>query len=143
MAQELKARKEMDPRFQWRLEDIFATGEAYEKAYAEAERAIAAMAGWQGRVKENPRQAILDADAISLRLDHLAAYALMHKDEDGADPERQARAMRFQTLGVKAGSAMAFLESSTFTTVTLSGTFTGSSATITPAPFSATSGAYR
>ena len=110
MAQELKARKEMDPRFQWRLEDIFATGEAYEKAYAEAERAIAAMAGWQGRVKENPRQAILDADAISLRLDHLAAYALMHKDEDGADPERQARAMRFQTLGVKAGSAMAFLD---------------------------------
>ena len=109
MARELKARKDMDPRRQWRLEDIFASEEAYEQAYAQAEQAVAAMAGWQGRVKENPRQAILDADALSLQMDHLAAYALMRKDEDSSDPARQARAMRFQNLGVKAGSAASFL----------------------------------
>ncbi len=109
MSQELKARKDMDPRWQWRLEDIFASEEAYEQAYAQAERAIEKMAGWQGRVKDDPRQAILDADALSLKMDHLAAYALMHKDEDSSDPVRQARAMRFQNLGVKAGSATAFL----------------------------------
>jgi oligoendopeptidase F len=68
------------------------------------------MAAWQGRVKENPRQAIMDADALALQLDHLAAYALMRKDEDGSDPERQGRAMRFQTLGAKAGSAVSFLD---------------------------------
>ena len=109
MGRELKARKDMDPRWQWRLEDIFASEEAYEQAYAQAEQAIAQVAGWQGRVKDDPRQAILDADALSLRMDRLAAYALMHKDEDSSDPVRQARAMRFQTLGVKAGSATAFL----------------------------------
>ena len=32
MAKELKNRKDMDPRWQWRLEDIFATEEAYEQA---------------------------------------------------------------------------------------------------------------
>ena len=109
MGKELKTRTEMDKKYQWRLEDIFATDEAYEQAYAQTEQAIKKMAGWQGRVAENPRQAILDADALSLRMDHLAAYALMHKDEDSSDSARQARAMRFQNLGVKAGSAMSFL----------------------------------
>ena len=110
MAKELKPRKDMDPRWQWRLQDIFPTEEAYEQAYAETENALRAMEAWQGRVAENPRQAIRDAEAISLQASRLAAYALMHKDEDGGDPQRQARAMRFQTLAVKAGSASAFLD---------------------------------
>ena len=110
MACELKTRNEMDKQYLWRLEDIFPTEAAYEQAYAQAEKAIESMAAWQGRVKENPRQAIMDADALALQLDHLAAYALMRKDEDGSDPERQGRAMRFQTLGAKAGSAVSFLD---------------------------------
>ena len=80
MAKELKNRQDMDPRWQWRLDHIFATEEAYEQAYAKAQKDIEKMASWQGRVSENPRQAILDADALALQLDHLAAYALMHKD---------------------------------------------------------------
>ena len=95
MAKELKNRKDMDPRWQWRLEDIFATEEAYEQAYEQAQADIGKMAAWQGRVKENPRQAIQDADRLELQFDHLAAYALMRKDEDSGDPERQARAAKF------------------------------------------------
>ncbi|MBR3019014.1 MAG: oligoendopeptidase F [Clostridia bacterium] len=109
MAKELKNRSEMDTRWQWRLEDIFATEEAYEQAYAQAQADIDKMAAWQGRVKENPRQAIRDADALELRFDHLAAYALMRKDEDSGDPARQARAARFQSLAVKAEAAASFL----------------------------------
>ena len=109
MAKELQNRKDMDPRWQWRLDHIFATDEAYEQAYSQAEQAIEAMAAWQGKVSENPRQAIRDADALELQLDHLAAYALMHKDEDSGDPERQARAAKFQSLAVKAGAAVSFL----------------------------------
>ncbi|MBR4537744.1 MAG: oligoendopeptidase F [Clostridia bacterium] len=109
MSKELKTRTEMDKKYQWRLEDIFASEEAYEQAYAQAEQAIENVAGWQGRARTNPRQAILDEDALSRQMDRLAAYALMHKDEDSSDPARQARAMRFQNLGIKAGSAASFL----------------------------------
>ena len=109
MPQELKPRAEMDPRWQWRLDHIFATEEAYDQACAQAEAQISRIAAWQGRVAENPRQAIRDADALGLMLDHLAAYALMHKDEDSADPARQARAAKFQALAVKADAATAFL----------------------------------
>ena len=110
MAQELKDRNEMDKRWQWHLEDIFPTEAAYEAAYAQAQQAVEHMAAWQGRVQENPRQAIRDADALNLRLDHLAAYALMHRDEDGSDPVRQTRAAKFQSLAIAAGSAVAFLD---------------------------------
>ena len=109
MAQEIKARKDMDPQWQWRLDDIFPTEEAYDQAYQRARQAIEAVRGWQGRVKDDPRQAIRDENDLSLLLDRLGAYALMHKDEDSGDPVRQARAARFQALAVAADSAAAFL----------------------------------
>ena len=109
MARELKNRSEMDARWQWRLEDIFPTEEAYDRAYEQAQADIGKVAAWQGRVKENPRQAVRDADALELLFDHLAAYALMRKDEDSGDPARQARAARFQSLAVKARAASSFL----------------------------------
>ncbi len=110
MATELKTRKDMDPRYQWRLDHIFATEQAYENAYAAAQAAIEHMASWQGKVASDPKEAILEADRLSLTLDHLAAYALMHKDEDSGDPERQSRAARFQSLAVKADAATSFLD---------------------------------
>ncbi|MBQ7655793.1 MAG: oligoendopeptidase F [Clostridia bacterium] len=106
----MKARKDMDPRYQWRLDHIFATEQAYENAYAAAQAAIEHMASWQGKVASDPKEAILEADRLSLTLDHLAAYALMHKDEDSGDPERQSRAARFQSLAVKADAATSFLD---------------------------------
>ncbi|MBR6184657.1 MAG: oligoendopeptidase F [Clostridia bacterium] len=110
MAQELKARQDMDPRWQWHLNDIFETEQAYEQAYEAAAAQIEEMAKWKGRVANDPRRAIREADSLEMQFDRLAAYALMRKDEDSADPRRQARAARFQSLMVKAGAAVSFLE---------------------------------
>ncbi|MBR5110188.1 MAG: oligoendopeptidase F [Clostridia bacterium] len=109
MAKELKNRNDMDPRWQWRLDHIFATEEAYEQAFARAQADIEKMAAWQGRVKDDPRRAVRDADRLEQQIDRLAAYALMRKDEDSGDPARQARAARFQSLAVKAEAASSFL----------------------------------
>ncbi|MBQ6803542.1 MAG: hypothetical protein IJP04_02695, partial [Clostridia bacterium] len=110
MAQQLKNRNEMDPRWQWRLDHIFETEEAFEAAMEAARSDVEKMKGWQGRVAENPRQAILDSHAISLQIERLMAYASMHKDEDSGDPVRQARAAKVQSLIVAASSAAAFLD---------------------------------
>lgn len=110
MPTELKSRNEMDPRWQWHLEHIFATEADYEAAYERAQAMAKALSARQGHVAEDPRQAIRDADALSLLMDHLGAYALMHRDEDGGDEQRQARAARFQSLAVQAGSAASFLD---------------------------------
>lgn len=109
MAQELKKREEMDSRYQWRLDHIFATEADFEAAFAQAQGLVEAYKGWQGKVKEDPRRAMRDESAISKLLSKLYAYALMHKDEDTGDSARQARAARVEALGVAAGSASAFL----------------------------------
>lgn len=110
MAHELKARGEMDPRWQWKLEHIFETEEAFEATMEEAKKDIEEMKKWQGRVHEDPRQAIRDSFNGSLKIERLMAYASMHKDEDSGDPVRQARAAKVQTLIVAASSASAFLD---------------------------------
>ena len=109
MAQELKPRNEMDARWQWHLEHIFATEEAYDQAFAQAKRQIEETRAFQGKVAQDPKGAIMAADALDCLLDRMAAYALMHKDEDGSDPVRQARAAKLESLLVEAQSAGAFL----------------------------------
>ena len=89
MAQELKKREEMDSRYQWRLDHIFATEADFEAAFAQAQGLVEAYKGWQGKVKEDPRQAMRDESVISQLLSKLYAYALMHKDEDTGDSARQ------------------------------------------------------
>ena len=110
MPREVKLRKDMDPRWQWRLDHIFSSDGAYEQAFAQAKEQIATFAAYQGKVAENPEAPIRAADRLSLLLDRLAAYALMHRDEDGSDPVRQARASRLESLMVEAAGAAAFLE---------------------------------
>ena len=110
MAQELRNRSEMDPRWQWDLTAIFENEAAVEAAFEQAKALIKIVAGWQGRVTEDPRQAIRDTYALYQSLDRIATYAAMHKDEDGSDPARQALYARMNSLYVAAGSAAAFLE---------------------------------
>lgn len=109
MAKELKNRNDMDPRWQWRLDHIFATEEAYEQAFAEAKRRIGEVASFQGRVGEDPKAAVTACNDLARLMDRMAAYAIMHKHEDGADPVRQARAAKLESLLVEGESAGAYL----------------------------------
>ena len=51
---EVKARKEMDPAYQWDFSHIFPTREAWEEAYAEAGEAVAAIAAVPGTLSASP-----------------------------------------------------------------------------------------
>ena len=63
-------RKDMNPEFMWDFSHIFATREDWEKAYTEAEEAIAALAGIAGTLCESAESlaAGLNAIYISTRL---------------------------------------------------------------------------
>ena len=54
----LKNRKDMDPRFQWKLSDIFETPEAWEAAYAKAKKAVEELGALEA---ELPRAVIEQA----------------------------------------------------------------------------------
>lgn len=106
-------RKEMDPRYFWKLEDIFPSNEAWEEEYTSATEKIDAVAAFYGRVAESAETlfALMEAgDKLGMSVEKLFTYARMRRDEDNGSAHYQAMVDRAMTLMVKAESATAFIE---------------------------------
>ncbi len=111
--QEIKARNEMDPAYQWDLSHIFKSREDWEAAYAECESRIpeiGALAGTLGESAETLAAASALIDEISLKLEYVGSYAFLMKAADGSDPVAQELEDRAMRLFVKFGMASAFIE---------------------------------
>ena len=110
MAQELKKRNEMDPRYQWKLTDIYADDQAFENDFAKIQEYVKEFARFQGHVAEDPKAAIRENFRVMRMLDKLYGFAFMKQDEDRGNNVYQALAARSMSLIVEAQSAAAFLE---------------------------------
>ena len=110
MAQELKKRNEMDPRYQWKLTDIYADDQAFENDFAKIQEYVKEFARFQGHVAEDPKAAIRESFRVMRMLDKLYGFAFMKQDEDRGNNVYQALAARSMSLIVEAQSAAAFLE---------------------------------
>ena len=109
---ELKARKDMDPAFQWDLGAVFADKAAWEKAYGEAEELISKVGALKGTLSESvdgmKRGLDLIAEA-SEKTERVYVYAMLLKSGDNGDPEYQAMQSRGISLYVKLETALSFL----------------------------------
>ena len=113
MAEILKSRKEMDPKFMWDFSHMFADKAAWEEAYKEAEEAIPAIAALQGKL-------CLSAEALKSGLDLIYSaqqklelvylYAMLHKSGDNGDPEYQEMVGKAINLIVAMSTVSAFIE---------------------------------
>lgn len=109
----LKPRKEMDPRFMWDFSHIFADHAAWEKAYAEAEKAVENAGSFKGRIASDAETLADGLDAIygaSEKVELVGVYAFLHKEADGSDPENQNMEARATGLSVKFGSLVSYCE---------------------------------
>ena len=109
MSKELKARAEMDPGYQWKLEDIYATPEAFEAELAEVGNLTAEIAGGRGHVAEDPGKYIRFYYGVMQRVEKLYAYAMMAHDSDGSNGTYTAWLGRVQTVAVSAEAAGSYL----------------------------------
>ncbi len=109
MSKELKARNEMDPQFQWKLEDIFATPQAFEDELAAVGGLTAGIAGGKGHVAEDPGKYIRMYFAVMSRIEKLFSYAMMAHDSDGSNGTYTAWLSRVQTVAVSTEAAGAYL----------------------------------
>ena len=110
MAIEVKKRSEIDPRFQWRLDHIFATPEDWEAAYAAAPALIESVAAWDGHVAEDPEKAVRTYfDAVEALIP-IRMYAFLSKEGDNSDPRAQAMSEKVQGLSTRFATAAAYLE---------------------------------
>ena len=109
MSKELKARAEMDPGYQWKLEDIYATPEAFEAELAEVGNLTAEIAGGRGHVAGDPGKYIRFYYGVMQRVEKLYAYAMMAHDSDGSNGTYTAWLGRVQTVAVSAEAAGSYL----------------------------------
>ena len=110
MASEIRTRDQIDPRYQWNLTHIFASDEAWEAALTELTAEAKRCADWNGRVAENPKQAIRDILSLDEKTDPIFWYANLQKETNNADEIAQAKMARVRTLGVELRTSVSFLE---------------------------------
>ena len=95
----------------WRLEDIFATDEMWEKEYAEVEEFAGKADSYKGTLS-NGGDALYTAltyrDTLSERLRRLYTYAHLKTDQDTTNSFYQAMDSRVKSLYVKVATALSF-----------------------------------
>src|SRR5947209_9666463 len=101
------------PERTWRLEDIYASVEAWEADAVALTPKIAALSGWAGRLREGS-EALLGVlrarDEIYALLARLYGYARLRAASDATAPENLELAARAGALYARVAEALAFFE---------------------------------
>jgi len=110
--QKAKQRSEIAQQDKWRIEDIYATDEAWEADYNECIRRAKEKCAYQGRLAESALilyQALKESDEADLLVEHVYVYAFMKYYEDTANAVYQEMSGRAQAAVTKLSEKYAFL----------------------------------
>ena len=111
--QTVRKRSEIPEQYRWRLEDIFATNDDWEKDFARSKRPSRKSATFAGKLGESPatlaRCLDLMFDTVE-RFERLIVYAFTRRDEDTTNPTYQELFDRAQRLAVELTTATSFVE---------------------------------
>ncbi len=112
MAEELKERCEMDPRYTWDLSDLYENDEAWEAAFATADEKIAALAAFAGKLNNaKDIRDYMDAEVqTGLLIEDLYSYANLRKCEDTRAEAAQKLDARAMSKYVQFVTAVSFAE---------------------------------
>ncbi|AIE59353.1 oligoendopeptidase F [Bacillus methanolicus] len=108
----LPARNEIPVEETWRLEDIFATDDEWEKEFEEVKKLIPGINRYKGKLGENADElynALTFQDQLLERLGKLYTYAHMRYDQDTTNSFYQGMDDRIKNLYSQAASALAFI----------------------------------
>lgn len=108
----LPTRAEIPAELKWKLEDIFATDEAFLQTLQELKDGKQRILDLRGTITSG--EALLHAlkvrDELRLLVDRTITYSFMRKDEDNANTKYQGFADQAAAMAVELNSAAAFLE---------------------------------
>ncbi|MBS8263107.1 oligoendopeptidase F [Mesobacillus boroniphilus] len=108
----LPARDEAATENTWRLEDIFANDEQWEKEFNEVKGLIPSVQEYQGKLGESAEQlytALQLQDKLLERLGRLYTYAHMRYDQDTTNSYYQGLDDRIKNLYSQAASGLAYI----------------------------------
>ncbi|HWR81766.1 MAG TPA: oligoendopeptidase F [Candidatus Deferrimicrobium sp.] len=105
-------RSDIDSRYKWKLDDIFATDQAWETSFASLKGGARLMDSFKGHLGDSA-QSLADClkltDSLSLINDNLFVYAYMKLDEDNRVSHYQEMADRVSALSSELEEAMSFI----------------------------------
>ncbi len=110
---ELKARKDMDPAYQWDLTPIYPSTEVWEAELLALTRETETAAALKGTLRVSAaglKQGLDTLFALDERLERCVIYAMLHKSADGGDEQYQAMSDRAESLANSYSAAVSFLE---------------------------------
>ncbi len=108
----LPSRNEVQEELTWRLEDIFANDEAWDKEYKEVKELLPSAEQFKGKLGDNAEklfEALTFQDEVAERLGKLYAYSHMRSDQDTTNSFYQGLDSRMNSLLAEMGSAFAYL----------------------------------
>ena len=108
----LPARSEIVVEDTWRLEDIFASDDTWEKEFQEVKALIPHVKDFEGKLGESARslyEALQFQDGLLERLGKLYAYSHMRYDQDTTNSFYQGLDDRMKSLYAQAASGLAFI----------------------------------
>ena len=111
--QKAKQRSEIAQQDKWRIEDIYATDEAWEADYNECIRRAKEKCVYQGRLAESAQilyQALKESDEADLLVEHVYVYAFMKYYENTGNSKYQEISGKAQMAAMKVSEKYAFLE---------------------------------
>ena len=106
----VKKRSEIEAKYKWRLDHIFATEAEWEAAFEQVREQARELAALNGHVAEDPRKAIRAYFSLMDRMMPVAGYAMLARECDNGDTKAQAMSDRVGSLQVELFTATAFLE---------------------------------
>lgn len=107
----LPLRSEIEEKYTWRLEDIFATDDDWEKEYQAVKQELPKLEKFRGKLGNSADDllaALTTRDKIMMRLRKLLVYARMRYDQDTTNAFYQAYNDRVTTLGAEANSYLSY-----------------------------------
>src|SRR4051794_28692123 len=108
----LPARSEIVVEDTWRLEDIFASDDTWEKEFQEVKALIPHVKDFEGKLGESAGslyEALQFQDGLLERLGKLYAYSHMRYDQDTTNSFYQGLDDRMKSLYAQAASGLAFI----------------------------------
>ncbi len=107
-----KTRKEIDKRYQWRLEDIYDSDENWEKEFRETEKLAEQIGSFRGNIgssSDRLYEGLSLSSVLSRKAMRLYTYAHMRKDEDNGNTKYQGMTDRAMQVMVSAETESAFM----------------------------------
>lgn len=108
---QIPVRKDVPAEHRWKLEDLFANQEAWNKEYTETKEALGKIGQFHGKLSDPAavKQCFELEDDISLHTERLYVYSNMKHHEDMTDPTYQALSDKAQKLSVEVSQALSFI----------------------------------